>query len=219
MPECRMNEISPLQQLTRIAPEIEGIDVDCYRRHGQDPTRAIVGLGNANAKWCFFGRDPGDQEVRLQTPFVGEAGQKIRVVMSKSGLTDDDIYWMNTVPFKPIDNKAWSVSVRRKCRPALLELFFKWEGSDVITFGEAAFKWFGLGSSKDRKVIEEFWAREDKYKAQLQISLEFGGVERGFTLYPVPHPSGANAIWSSRFPGLLVERLRGSQTPSVLRDH
>lgn len=113
--------------------------------------------------------------------------------------------------FKPIGNKAWSVGVRRKCHPALLALLAEWGGAAVITFGEAAFKWFGLASSEDRRTIELFWARADKYEAQLPISLDLDGVKRRVTLYPVPHPSGANAAWSSRFPDLLRARLRGGQ--------
>jgi len=203
-----MSDTSPLEQLTRIAAEIGGIDVDCYKRFGKDPSKPILGLGIAQARWCFFGRDPGEREVCDQFPFVGGAGEKIRSVMKECGISNDNVYWMNTVPFKPIGNKAWSVGDRRKCQPALLELLAKWDGAEVITFGEAAFKWFGLGSSNDRRTIEQFWKRADKYQAELSISLNILGVERRFILCPVPHPSGANATWSSRFPVLLRERLQ-----------
>ena len=189
--------------------EIDGIDVDCYRRYGRDPGEPLLGLGKGNAQWCFFGRDPGEQEVRLHRPFVGDAGQKIRAVMGEFGLSDDDIFWINTVPFKPICNKAWPVGVRRRCQPALLHLLASWHGTSVITFGETAFKWFGLSSAEIRREIEQFWKRGDKYDAQLSISLKLAGVERRFTLCPVPHPSGANATWSKKFPDLLRARLRG----------
>lgn len=204
------SESSPLEELTRISKELDGIDVDCYNRHRQDSHKPILGLGRADARWCFFGRDPGEQEVLLQKPFVGDAGLKIRAVMAECGLSDDDVYWMNTVPFKPIGNKPWSVGVRRRCHPTLLKLLAKWDGASVITFGEAAFKWFGLGSSQDRQTIEQFWKGAEKYQAQLPISLELAGVMRRFILCPVPHPSGANATWSSRFPDLLASRLRGT---------
>jgi uracil-DNA glycosylase family 4 len=202
-------ETSALEQLRRIATHIEGIDVDCYRRHGRDPSEPVLGLGRMDARWCFFGRDPGEQEVRLQRPFVGGAGQKIRAVMADLGLSDDDVYWMNTVPFKPIGNKPWSMEIRRRCQPALLALLASWQGASVITFGEAAFKWFGLGSAEARRAVEQFWKRADKYEAQLQITLSPAGIERRFTLYPVPHPSGANAIWAAKFAGLFKARLRG----------
>jgi uracil-DNA glycosylase family 4 len=212
LPECRM-PLSALELLRCIATELEGIDVDCYRRYGRDPKEPVLGLGKADARWCFFGRDPGEEELRLQRPFVGDAGQKIRAVMADLGLSDDDVYWMNTVPFKPIGNRPWPVSVRRSCQPALLQLLAQWRGTSVVTFGEVAFKWFGLGSSEARRSVEQFWARADKYHASLQIALDVAGVERRFTLYPVPHPSGANAIWAAKFPDLLRARLRDGGTP------
>jgi uracil-DNA glycosylase family 4 len=205
---------APLQQLVTLASTLEGIDVDCYARHGQDQTKPVIGLGRVDARWCFVGRDPGEQEVRLQTPFIGDSGQKIRAVMADCDVRADDVYWMNTVPFKPIGNKAWPVGVRRQCRPALLELLAGWQGSAVITFGEAAFRWFGLGDAADRLVIDRFWGRTDKYEAILPISIELGGVERRLILHPVPHPSRANAAWVNRFPALLAARLRAGASPT-----
>ena len=199
---------TPLDQLRQIANEIDGIDVDCYRRHGRDPGEPLLALGEPTAKWCFFGRDPGEQEVRLHRPFVGAAGQKIRAILREFDLGDQDIFWMNTVPFKPVGNKPWSQAVRRRCQPPLLQLLASWNGTSVIAFGEAAFKWFGLGSTGVRREIEQFWSRPDKYEAELAISLELAGVERRFTLLPVPHPSGANARWAKAFPDLLRARLR-----------
>ena len=203
-----MPALTPLQQLRQLAGEIDGIDLDCYRRHGRDPSEPVLGLGPPDARWCFFGRDPGEQEVRLQRPFVGAAGQKIRAVMQEFGLGDEDIYWMNTAPFKPVGNKPWSKAVRRLCQPPLLQLLAHWQGTAVIAFGEAAFKWFGLGSTEVRREIEQFWQRPDKYTAHLAIACEVAGVQRRFTLYPVPHPSGANAVWARQFPDLLRARLR-----------
>lgn len=199
---------TPLQQLASLASTLEGIDVDCYARHGQDPTKPVIGLGKVDARWCFVGRDPGEQEVRLQTPFIGDSGQKIRAVMADCDVRADDVYWMNTVPFKPIGNKAWPVGVRRQCRPALLELLAGWQGSAVVTFGEAAFRWFGLGDAADQLVIDRFWGRTDKYEASLPISIELGGVERRLILHPAPHPSRANAAWVKRFPALFAARLQ-----------
>lgn len=203
--------LSPSKQLRHMAAEIDGIDVECYRRHGRDAAEPLLGLGDADAKWCFFGRDPGEQEVRLHRPFVGGSGQRIRAVMAEFGLSDHDIFWMNTVPFKPVGNHPWPTDVRRRCQPALLQLLAFWRGTSVITFGEAAFKWFGLGGAQVRRDIELFWKRPDKYDSQLAISLELAGGKRQFTLFPVPHPSGANAIWSRAFPDLLRARLRGGK--------
>lgn len=199
-----------LQQLAALAPGLDCPDVACYHRHGRDPCMPLVGLGQPDARWCFLGRDPGEQEVRLQRPFIGPAGQKIRAVMAEVGVGEDEVYWMNTVPFKPIGNKPWSMAARRQCRPALLELLAVWKGTEIITFGEAAFKWFGLDRAQ-RQAVEAFWQRPDKYEARFATSLCISGVERHFMVCPVPHPSGANAAWAARFPGLLRARLRDAR--------
>ena len=199
---------SPIEELRKVATGLDALDADCYNRHGRDALEPVLGLGHANARWCFFGRDPGEQEVRLQRPFVGDAGQKIRAVMREFSLSDGDIFWMNTVPYKPVGNKPWSLSVQRRCKPALLQLLGSWQGSLVVTFGEAAFRWFGIRSSATRAELNQFWALPDKYTAELAVSLEVAGRTRIFTLCPVPHPSGANARWSRSFPELLRARLR-----------
>lgn len=199
---------SPLQRLREIALEVNGIDVDCYKKFHQDPHRPILGLENADAQWCFFGRDPGKHEVQFQMPFIGEAGQRVRAVMVECGVRPDQVYWMNTVPFKPIGNKRWSLKVQRQCQPALLELLGMWNGASIVTFGEDALKWFGLLSPKHHKTIDDLWASNEKFKSHLRISIEIGTTERSVTLYPVPHPSTKNAAWASRFPLILASRLR-----------
>jgi uracil-DNA glycosylase family 4 len=205
-----MTRPSPIEELRTIAAGLELLDVACYRKHGRDPFEPLLGLGAPDARWCFFGRDPGEQEVRLHTPFVGDSGQRIRAVMHESNVRDADVFWMNTVPYKPVKNHPWSMAVRRRCQPALLRLLARWQGHRVITFGEAAFRWFGLTDSTARAEIDRVWARPDKYSAELRVDLELPGRERRtFTLCAVPHPSGANARWARAFPDLLRSRLQG----------
>ena len=204
-----MTALEPIEKLRKIAAELHNLDVSCYRRHAQDSLKPVLGLGAASAPWCFFGRDPGEEEVRLQKPFIGDAGQRIRAVMREFGLCDEEVFWMNTVPYKPARNKAWSAATRRRCQPPLLQLLAQWQGSRVIAFGESAFRWFGMTSSTARAEINQFWTRPDRYHAQLQVTLELPDSRpRTFTLYAVPHPSRLNARWASSFPDLLRLRLR-----------
>jgi uracil-DNA glycosylase len=195
-------------ELRKLAAELDDLDVDCYRRHGRDPLEPVLGLGAPDARWCFFGRDPGEKEVQLHKPFVGKSGQKIRAGLSEIGLADEDVFWMNTVPYKPIDNKPWSLAVVRRFQPVLLQLLLRWHGSRVIAFGEGAFRWFGLTSPSARDQVSAFWSRSDRYTAGLELVCELPGpCWRTFMLYPLPHPSGANARWAKSFPHLLRSRL------------
>jgi len=214
-----MHDPSPLDQLKKIAGEIQGIDLTCYAKHDKDPTAPILGLGKPNARWCFFGRDPGESEVKEQKLFVGRAGKKIESVMADFGLEYEHIFWMNTVPFKPIGNKKWPMGVVRKCHPILLDLLANWQGSDVITFGVQALEWFGLSSPENRRSIALFQKRSDKFTSQLQVVLSIKGVERSFTLHPVPHPSNLNRAWSSHFPHLLMVRLQRADTSLGIEHH
>lgn len=156
MPECFMTALEPIEALRKIAGELDRLDIDCYRKHARDPLEPVLGLGSPNARWCFFGRDPGEQEVLLQKPFVGEAGQKIRAVMREVSLDDEDVFWMNTVPYKPTGNKPWSLAVRRRCQRPLLELLLRWQNGRGIAFGEAAFRWFGMTGSTAHAEINQF---------------------------------------------------------------
>ncbi|MDM0045713.1 uracil-DNA glycosylase family protein [Variovorax dokdonensis] len=205
----------PTTQLFReLAARLEMLDRECYSRLSRDPLQPILGLGAANSRWCFIGRDPGEQEVHQQWPFVGESGARIRAVMDEFHLSDADVFWMNTVPYKPKGNKAWRKAVRKEFQPALLELLAAWQGTRVITFGEQAFSWFGLRNPEVASALRRFWTRADKYKAEIAVTLQIGQVNRQFAVCPLPHPSKANASWVKAFPDLLRERLSAADDGS-----
>jgi uracil-DNA glycosylase len=122
------------------------------------------------------------------------------------------VFWANTVPFKPIGNKAWSVPVQRRFAPAMARLVLDlWTGSDLITCGNAAFDWIGLVEPQLAPALAAFWARGDRYEASL--ALEVRG--RALRLHPLPHPSPLNATWYRRFPGLLDARLQALGWPDA----
>jgi uracil-DNA glycosylase len=208
--------------LATLARALQGIDLACYARHGRDPLQPLIGLGRAQAPLCFMGRDPGAAEVAQWQPFVGGSGQQIRRGLAAHlfparaysedlGLrAGDAIFWMNTVPYKPVDNKPWPLAVRRRFHALLLPLLARhWQGRDVVTFGTEAFAWFGLGQGEAvRQAMERFWQQPDRFEASLPLQLACGGGTRAFTLHPLPHPSPANARWKKVFPDLLRHRLQ-----------
>ena len=62
----------------------------------------------------------------------------------------DDLFWINTVPYKPVGNKAWSMAVKRRFQPLVAALLTRqWDGDRVITLGREAFLWFGIGQSRE----------------------------------------------------------------------
>ena len=204
------------------AAELDRLDSDVYRQFDRDPLAPIVGLGPKNAKLAVFGRDPGKKEVEVGLPFVGAGGQKVREALYRhrhgQSLPDfeasltvgDDLFWINTVPYKPLGNKAWSMAVKRRFQPLIATLLTReWQGDRVITLGREAFLWFGIGQSREvRDALEAFWSREDRFSAthETELTLETGESKR-FVLAPLPHPSPLNQRWFKRFPELLAQRL------------
>lgn len=208
--------------LRALARQTAGIDVELYRRFGKDPLEPIIGLGARDARIGFFGRDPGRAEVEYGEPLIGSGGQILRRLLYEHlhGVPPPDFqaarelgrhfFWLNTVPYKPQGNQAWSPAVKRRFQPQISRLLLEgWDGRDLITLGRDAFLWFGIDQPGEvRRRLADFWTRADRFGAHLEVELQSAeGVQRTFRLYPLPHPSPLNRHWFARFPGLLKARL------------
>jgi uracil-DNA glycosylase len=214
-------DASEVRELRQLARTLDALDVDAYRACGRDPLEPIIGLGPADAPLCFMGRDPGRKEVELAQPFVGEAGQLLRAGLHahlhrgvpytpEAGLAAGaGAFWMNTVPYKPIGNKAWSAKVRAQFHPVMARVLERWHGTDVVTLGNEAFAWFALGQATAvREALRVFWSQGDaRYSRSIEVTLDLAGRGRALRLHPLPHPSRANAVWCARFPALWRARL------------
>jgi uracil-DNA glycosylase len=170
--------------------------------------------------------------VELGEPFIGSGGQLVRAALHRAagqsvvGPDGDgarltlaqsieagrSVFWGNTVPYKPVGNKAWSTAVKRRFVPYIRELLVRhWQGTELITLGNQAFEWFGLADETLRPRLQRFWKRDDRYEAMLEVVLD----GKTFRLYPLPHPSPLNAAWHARFPALLDARLRELDWPKA----
>ncbi len=205
------------------ANDIEGIDSACYECFGADPLEPVIGLGAADTRIGFFGRDPGREEVRYGEPFIGAGGQKVRKTLYEhlygrpmpnfeaSRALGSLFFWANTVPYKPQGNKAWPMKVKKRFHPLMSSLLVsQWRGEALITLGREAFLWFGIDQPREaRQRLEAFWRRDDRFENSIDITLSAAdGQQRRLDIYPLPHPSPLNATWYKRFPGLLKARLR-----------
>lgn len=206
-----------------LAARTEDIDVAVYRAFDKDPLEPIIGLGPADAPVAFFGRDPGREEVRHGAPFIGSGGQLVRRVLYRhlrgedmpdfeASLTvGEGFFWINTVPYKPLGNRAWSMAVKGRFHPLMRQVLIdNWQGRDIITLGREAFLWFGLGQPREvRQRLEAYWQRDDRFSAHCDIELTAEqGSARRFRLHPLPHPSPRNMVWFKRFPELLEARVQ-----------
>ncbi len=205
------------------AEGLEGVDSAVYEAFERDPLEPVIGQGDPDVAVAFFGRDPGRDEVQHQMPFIGAGGQKVRTTiyryLYKEEMPDFEasvevgkkFFWANTVPYKPLGNKAWSMKVKKRFQPLIADLLIKnWKGGDVITLGREAFLWFAINQPREVKQrLEAFWAREDRFEKSVTVMVSaLDGSERELRLHPLPHPSPLNATWYKRFPELLAARLK-----------
>ena len=199
------------------------IDKEVYADAGLDWwVPILLGSGDLNARLGFFGRDPGRNEVHNQEPFIGKAGQHIRAALyrvangielpsiEESIIVGSKVFWGNTVPYKPIGNKAWSMKTKRRFAALVTEVLTKhWKGTDLITCGRVAFLWFGVAEPSLKTEIEAHWKRDDRFETSLTVEL----AGKKINLHPLPHPSPLNARWYKLFPDMLDSRLRSLKWP------
>ena len=222
--------MEPLRDAFRAEAQRGDMPVDrvVYENHGLPVTEPVLlGSGQLRSRLGIFGRDPGRTEIQLQEPFVGKGGQHIRNGLHRARHGTDcpnleasievgkPIFWGNTVPYKPLGNKAWSVKIKRRFLPIVQDLLVHhWQGDQLLTCGRVAFFWFGLADKTLKPALEAHWARPDRFESSLAIPL--GG--KVFNLHPLPHPSPLNAVWYKRFPNLLDQRLQKLQWPTLQGD-
>lgn len=223
-----MNTVPTLEELNDLARReaLQGemsIDLETYDRHGREPTTPLIGGGSLEAAVGFFGRDPGRDEVRHMEPLIGAAGQLVRSGVHRalfgvdppdfaaSQATGCEVFFSNTVPYKPLGNRAWSMAVKRRFRPVIASyLVDHWRGRDLITLGNAAFHWFGIDQGREERArLLSFFKTEERYKRSLEVEVcsPLSEARKTLNLHPLPHPSPLNATWYKRFPALLDQRL------------
>lgn len=200
------------------------VDSEIYALCDREAHTPILAAGNLSAPLCVFGRDLGKDEVRHAQPLVGAAGKLVRRgLLSRAGLaaTSDDTrletalrlaLFCNTVPFKPLGNKAYSNEVKERFRPFVARLLGEcWQGERLLTLGTEAFLWFA--PYLDPAVAKDFWNQEDRYEQEIECVLGWQSdgraFERRLVLAPLPHPSPLNRRWLGAFPELLSKRLEG----------
>jgi DNA polymerase len=80
-------------------------------------TQTVYGVGNPDARLCFFGEAPGADEDRQGEPFVGRAGQLLTDIIQKGmGLERSDVYILNTLKCRPPGNRNPATDEVANCR-------------------------------------------------------------------------------------------------------
>lgn len=218
-----------LDDVRREAERVDlAVDSEVYRRSGRDPKGPILFAGSFDAPLCIFGRDLGKDEVRAGQPLIGAAGRLVRFGIIRARVPGDvsaeirpgdnpsleealnHALLTNTVPFKPIGNKAYFEAIREQFRPFLERLLVNhWKGRNVVTLGTQAFAWFTpYGEEAEFRSAGVTEARfEHAFRCKLPgYDHNPGSQPKTVMIYPLPHPSPLNSRWFSRFPAMLAAR-------------
>lgn len=178
------HSLSQLAAFRAAAGHLPDIDREAYTTYARDWRDPIIGLGPRDARLFIFGRDPGRSEVERALPFVGKGGQFVRAALQQRKLKAK-VFWLNTVPYKPVGNRAWSTAAKRRFRPLIADLLLNiWTGHGgertVIALGREAFLWFVIAQpSEVRGPLDAFWARgEARYRETLRIDYQPGDAIR-----------------------------------------
>ncbi len=79
---------------------------DCHRcALGDKRTNLVFGVGNPKARIVFVGEAPGRDEDLQGEPFVGEAGGILTRLITRMGMTRDDVYICNVLKCRPPQNR------------------------------------------------------------------------------------------------------------------
>ncbi len=225
MKKTKQNEIIELQKEIQKQAEQEtfSIDKDVYQAAGRDPLSPILLAGSLESPLCFFARDLGKDEVHAGQPLYGAAGRLVRggihhFLHNTIASSNEDlqkaascVLLTNTVPYKPIDNKAYPVKVKERFRPFLVKLLMEhWQGKCIISLGSEALQWFEKYDTSSQ--FKSFMKSEKRFTETFTLDLKATtnkGIEvrKSVILAPLPHPSPLNQKYYTLFPQMLAKRL------------
>jgi len=189
------------------------VDEPVYEKARRDPLRPILFAGSLDAPVAILARDLGKDEVAAAQPLIGAGGKLVRAEIVRAhggGKPEEALKFAlltNTVPFKPPGNKAYAESVRARFRPFVAELLARfWSGSQVITLGTEAFRWFEPYA--EGGAFPASAATDARFDEAYPCRLALPGLDpKEILVRPLPHPSPLNRRWYSRFPEMLARRL------------
>lgn len=105
-------------------------------------TNIVIGKGNLNADILFVGEAPGKNEDEQGLPFVGRAGKNLDMLLSKVGLSLEDIYVANILKCRPPENRGPLPDEIRAHTPWLIEQIKQIKPKVICSLGNYSTKFF-----------------------------------------------------------------------------
>lgn len=102
-----------LQELRAIVENFDGCALKLTAKS------TVFGAGNPEADVVLIGEAPGADEDRLGVPFVGRSGRLLEKMLAAAGLSRDEVYITNVLPWRPPGNRTPTDGEVAVCLPFL----------------------------------------------------------------------------------------------------
>jgi len=193
-----------------------------YRDAGRDPAVPLLCAGNLDAPFCALGRELGRDEVLQGEPLVGMAGRRFRRAFHDAVLAPtagpapkserrfaavlDRVLLTNTVPYRPVDNRAYDRATVDRFRPFVERLLADvWTGTTILALGETATRWFTPYAAPG--AADALWSdAARRFTATLDVTIR----NRRLVVAPLPHPSPLSPF-KAGFAAVLEQRVTSAR--------
>ncbi len=122
-----------------ILSEVREVALGCPRCGlAKTRTHVVFGEGRENADIMVVGEAPGQEEDRSGRPFVGRAGQLLKLLLLAAGFERHDVYICNVLKCRPPQNRNPQPDEVSACSPYLLRQIDLVQPRVILAFGNFA---------------------------------------------------------------------------------
>ena len=174
-PAASLAQIQTLEALKQAMADFDKCDLKRTASH------LVFSDGNPAAKIMVIGEAPGRDEDRVGLPFVGKAGQMLDQMLASIGLSRDDVYITNILPWRPPGNRTPTSEEIAMMRPFVAR-HIQLMSPDVI---------FAVGGTSAKSLLQVSDGIMKLRGKRFDLSLPSGndGPETRFPLLPSLHPA------------------------------
>ena len=168
-------QIQTLEALKQAMADFDKCDLKRTASH------LVFSDGNPAAKIMVIGEAPGRDEDRVGLPFVGKAGQMLDHMLASIGLSRDDVYITNILPWRPPGNRTPTSEEIAMMRPFVAR-HIQLMSPDVI---------FAVGGTSAKSLLQVSDGIMKLRGKRFDLSLPSGndGPETRYPVLPSLHPA------------------------------
>ena len=165
-----LEAINSLKELRLALESFEGISLK------NTATNLVFSDGNPDAKIMIVGEAPGKEEDRIGVPFVGQAGQLLDRMLISIGLSRDQTYITNIIPWRPPGNRTPSQEEVSLLKPFILK-HIQLKKPEII---------LALGGVSAKTILD---VQTGILKLRGNIHNKNFGLEKPIVVLPTLHPA------------------------------